>query len=45
MKSDVRMGVSLEDSVRKLLGLLLSKSIIETKGKGCDNMTSTMIQL
>ena len=43
MNAELRMGRKREKIVEGVLELLVSKNVLETKGKGCDNMTMLLI--
>jgi serine/threonine protein phosphatase PrpC len=44
VRCDLELGLGLEGSAKNLLKGLLSRNIIETRGKGCDNMSVIIIQ-
>lgn len=41
--ADLKMGRKISDILTDMLDLLVSRDIIESKGKGCDNMSAILI--
>lgn len=44
IRVDLQMGSSSRQTMTDMLNMLVSRNVIESKGKGCDNMTSILIQ-
>ena len=45
IKSDFKMKRDMKSIVSDTLDLLVSRDVLQTQGKGCDNMTMILVKL